>query len=53
MTLLQKNTRYLLTWLPVVLLTCCIIFYVLMRMQAKHMQEKQLELKLLNVRCFH
>lgn len=48
-TLLQKNTRYLLTWLPVILLICCIIFYVLMQMQAHHMQEKQLQLKQLNV----
>lgn len=48
-TLLQRNTRYLLTWLPVILLICCIIFYVLMQMQAHHMQEKQLELKQLNV----
>src|SRR5215218_9983112 len=48
-TLLQKNTRYLLTWLPVVLLTCCIIFYMLMRMQAHHMQEKQLQLKQFNI----
>jgi len=44
-TLLQKNTRVLLIWLPVVLLACSILFYVLMRMQAHHMQLKQLLLK--------
>jgi len=44
-TLLQKNTRILMVWLPVVLLACSIVFYVLMRMQAHHMQEKQLLLK--------
>ena len=44
-TLLQKNTRVLLIWLPVVLLACCLLFYVLMRMQAHHMQLKQLLLK--------
>jgi len=48
-TLLQRNTRYLLTWLPVILLICCIAFYVLMKMQAHHMQEKQLQLKQSNV----
>ena len=44
-TLLQKNTRVLLIWLPVVLLACCLLFYVLMRMQAHHVQLKQLLLK--------
>lgn len=48
-TLLQKNTRYLLTWLPVLLLVCCIIFYFLMKMQANHMQEVQLRLKQSNI----
>lgn len=47
--LLQKNTRFLLIWLPVVLLCCSILFYVLMHMQAHHMQEKQLFLKQRNV----
>ncbi|MBC7509834.1 MAG: HAMP domain-containing histidine kinase [Ferruginibacter sp.] len=47
--LLQRNTWFLLKWLPVVLLSCCILFYVLMRMQAHHMQEKQLLLKQHNV----
>lgn len=48
-TLLQRNTRYLLTWLPVVLLMCSFIFYILMKMQAHHMQEKQLQLKQSNI----
>ena len=48
-SLLQRNTRYLLTWLPVVLLVCSVAFYVLLRMQAHHMQEKQLLLKQRNV----
>jgi signal transduction histidine kinase len=47
--LLQRNTRFLLIWLPVVLLACSILFYVLMKMQAHHMQEKQLLLKQQNV----
>jgi signal transduction histidine kinase len=49
MNLLQRNTRFLLKWLPIVLLACCILFYFLMRIQAHHMQEKQLFLKQLNV----
>jgi signal transduction histidine kinase len=48
-TLLQRNTRYLFAWLPVVLLICSILFYVAMRMQAHHMQEKQLLIKQRNV----
>lgn len=47
--LLQKNTRFLLTWLPVVLLGCSVLFYIMLRMQAQHMQEKQLLLKQTNV----
>ncbi len=47
-TLLQKNTRYLFLWLPVVLLFCSILFYIAMQMQAHHMQLKQLQLKQLN-----
>ena len=43
--LLYKNTMYLLRWLPLVLVLFCILFYFLMRMQAHHMQEKQLLLK--------
>lgn len=47
--LLQRNTRYLLLWLPVVLLACTLLFFVLMRMQAHHMQEEQLFLKQENI----
>ncbi len=47
--LLQRNTRYLLLWLPVVLLGCTLLFFVLMRMQAHHMQEEQLLLKQKNI----
>jgi len=47
--LLQKNTRILLTWLPVVLLLCSLLFYMVLRMHAHHMQEKQLFLKQNNV----
>ncbi|HWB27676.1 MAG TPA: HAMP domain-containing sensor histidine kinase [Chitinophagaceae bacterium] len=47
--LLQKNTRFLLTWLPVVLLACSVLFFVMLQMQAHHMQEKQLLLKQTNV----
>lgn len=48
-TLLQRNTRFLLIWLPVILLACSLLFYVLMRMQAHHMQEEQLLLKQDNI----
>src|SRR5215212_9640924 len=44
-SLLYKNTLFLLRWLPLVLVPFCILFYFLMRMQAHHMQEKQLLLK--------
>ncbi len=47
--LLKKNTNFLLRWLPVILLGFCVLFYFLMRYQAHHMQEKQLELKNRNV----
>lgn len=47
--LLQRNTRYLLLWLPVVLFACTLLFFVLMRMQAHHMQEEQLILKQKNI----
>ena len=48
-TLLQKNTRYLLAWLPLVLLFASIIFFIMLQMHAKHMQEKFLLLKQKNV----
>jgi signal transduction histidine kinase len=47
--LLQKNTRILLIWLPVVLLVCSLLFYIVLSMHAHHMQEKQLLLKQANV----
>ncbi len=47
--LLQKNTAFLLRWLPFVFSAFCILFYFLMRFQAHHMQEKQLLLKQQNV----
>ncbi|MGN6601480.1 MAG: sensor histidine kinase [Ginsengibacter sp.] len=47
--LLEKNTRYLLFWLPVVLLACSVLFYLLMHLQTHHMQEEQLLLKQQNV----
>lgn len=48
-TLEQKNTRYLLMWLPVVLLLGTILFFVMLNMHSHHMQEKQLGLKQQNV----
>jgi signal transduction histidine kinase len=48
--LLQRNTHFLLTWLPVVLLVCSVAFYTMLRIQGHHMQEKQLLLKQRNVR---
>ena len=47
--LLQKNTRFLLLWLPLVMVGCSLIFYYVLRGHAHHMQEKQLELKQSNV----
>ncbi|GAC1704575.1 MAG: HAMP domain-containing sensor histidine kinase [Flavisolibacter sp.] len=47
--LLQKNTRFLLVWLPIVLLASSILFFIVLQMHAHHMQEKQLQLKQTNV----
>ena len=47
--LLQKNTAFLLRWLPLVFVAFSILFYFVMQMQAHHMQEKQLLLKQQNV----
>jgi signal transduction histidine kinase len=47
--LLQKNTRSLLLWLPLVLLVGSLLFYVMLRWHTHHMQEKQLLLKQNNV----
>jgi signal transduction histidine kinase len=49
-SLQQKNTYYLLIWLPLVLLTGTLLFYVMMSMHAHHMEEEQLELKQENIR---
>lgn len=49
MKLLQKNTRYLLRVLPLVMLACTLLFYVLLRFQTLHLQEVQLLLKQENV----
>ena len=48
-TLVQKNTLYLLVWLPVVLLLGSLLFFVIIIMHSHHMQEKQLGLKQQNV----
>ncbi len=48
-TLQQRNTQHLFGRLLIVLLAGSLLFYVLMRMQAKHMQRKQLELSQLNI----
>lgn len=48
-TLEQKTTRYLLIWLPVVLLLGSLLFLVMLNMHAHHTQEKQLALKQQNV----
>ncbi len=48
-TLQEKNTRYLFARLLVILAAASVLFYVLMRMQARHMQHKQLELHQLNI----
>lgn len=48
-TLEQKNTRYLLIWLPVVLLLGSLLFFVMLNMHSQHTQEKQLGLKQQNV----
>jgi signal transduction histidine kinase len=47
--LLQKNTQFLLTWLPLVFLGFSVLFYVMLTMQAHHMEDKQLQLKQTNV----
>lgn len=49
MKLLQKNTRYLLQTLPLVLLACTLLFFLLLRRQTLHLQKEQLLLKEENV----
>lgn len=48
-TLQQKHTRYIFARLLVVLLAGSVVFYLLMRLQARHMQRKQLELRQQNI----
>jgi signal transduction histidine kinase len=48
-TLEQKNTRSLLLWLPLVLLIGSALFYIILTGHARHMQEKQLDLKQQNI----
>ncbi|MGN6605238.1 MAG: histidine kinase dimerization/phospho-acceptor domain-containing protein [Ginsengibacter sp.] len=48
-TLLRRNTEYLVVWLPIILLLCSFLIYLLIRMQAHHMQEEQLIIKQENV----
>ncbi len=48
-TLQQKNTRYFLIWLPLVLLIGTTLFYFLMSTHAHHMEEEQLELTQENI----
>lgn len=48
-SLQQKNTRYFLIWLPLVLLMGTAVFYILMSTHAHHMTEEQLELKQANI----
>jgi len=49
MKLLQKNTRYLLRVLPLILLACTLLFFLLLRRQTLHLQNEQLLLKEENV----
>ena len=45
MKLLNKNTRFLLIYLPVVLVICSVIFYILLSLQINHLHNKFLLLK--------
>src|SRR5580704_3425858 len=45
----QVNTRYLLIWLPVVLVVGTLLFYALLSLHTHHMEEEQLELKQENI----
>ncbi|WP_113663394.1 sensor histidine kinase [Pedobacter nanyangensis] len=47
--LLQRNTNLLLIWLPVILLACSGVFYVMLRKHAHHAEEKYLLLKQKNI----
>ena len=45
----QKNTRSLLTWLPLVMLTGSVFFYLILIGHIRHMKHQQLQLKQNNV----
>lgn len=47
--LLNRNTRYLLQILPVILLICSVAFFFLLKMQVYHLQKEELYLKQKNV----
>lgn len=47
--LAEKNTRYLITWLPIVLLLGSVLFFIMLDHHSRHMQENQLELKQLTI----
>jgi signal transduction histidine kinase len=48
-SLQQKNTYYLIIWLPSVLLAGTLLFYALMHNHTHHMQNQQLQLKQQNI----
>ncbi|MDN4028901.1 sensor histidine kinase [Chryseobacterium gambrini] len=48
--LISRNTRLLLTWLPIVLGLCSCIFYAMLKKHTNHAQEKLLQLKQDNIR---
>lgn len=50
MKLLQKNTTHLLRMLPLVMLACSLLFFLLLLRQTRHLQKEQLLLKLDNLR---
>src|ERR1700744_2410989 len=45
----QKNTRSLLTWLPLVMLAGSVFFYLILMSHIRHMKHQQLQLKQNNV----
>lgn len=49
MKLLKKNTRFLLIYLPVILIICSIIFYILLSLKIDHLHDKNLLLKQENI----
>ena len=49
MKLLKKNTQFLLIYLPIILIICSTIFYILLNIQVNHLHNKILHLKQENV----